>query len=69
MPRPDGNARYTTSRQTGPIPPGANYDETTYGYDLMGRRNMVRSPGGTITRTVFDVRNNAVAVYVGTTGH
>jgi YD repeat-containing protein len=46
--------------------PGRNYDETRYGYDRMDRQNMVRSPGGTITRTVFDVRNNATAVYVGT---
>ena len=27
---------------------------------------MTRSAGGTITRTVFDVRNNAVETYVGT---
>jgi len=46
--------------------PGENYDETTYGYDVMDRANKVRSPGGTITRTVFDVRNQAVQVYVGT---
>ena len=35
---------------------GTNYDETTYGHDFMGRQNMVTSPGGTISRTVFDTR-------------
>ena len=46
--------------------PGEHYDEATFGYDVMDRQNMVRSPGGTITRTVFDVRNQATQVYVGT---
>ena len=46
--------------------PGKNYDETTYGYDIMDRQNKVRTPGGTINRTVFDVRNQVVQVYVGT---
>ena len=46
--------------------PGVNYDETIYGQDIMNRQNMTRPPGGTITRIVFDTRNNAVATYVGT---
>ncbi|MBX9677780.1 MAG: hypothetical protein K2X38_03370 [Gemmataceae bacterium] len=45
---------------------GLNYDESLSGYDLMLRRNRTVTPRGTITRTVFDVRNNAVAAYVGT---
>ena len=32
----------------------------------MNRQNMTRAPGGTITRTVFDVRDNAVQTFVGT---
>jgi RHS repeat-associated protein len=45
---------------------GTNYDQTTFAYDWMGRRNMQKSPGGTITRTVFDQSDRAVCVYVGT---
>ena len=45
---------------------GTNYNETTFGYDVMGRRDTVTTPGGTITQTVFDVRNNPIEVYVGT---
>lgn len=45
---------------------GTNYDQTDYGYDSMKRRNRVVTPGGTITFSVFDVRNLAVSVYVGT---
>ncbi|MBN8625472.1 MAG: RHS repeat-associated core domain-containing protein [Planctomycetes bacterium] len=44
----------------------ANYDETTFEYDLMGRQNRARSPGGTITQTVFDPRGLVAAVWVGT---
>jgi YD repeat-containing protein len=43
----------------------ANYDQTTFGYDSLGRQNMVKSPGGTITRTVFDARGLALRAYVG----
>ena len=43
-----------------------NFDETTYAYDLMGRRNRVRSPGGTITRTTFDSRGLPIGTWVGT---
>ena len=45
---------------------GTNYDETDYGYDLMQRQNRNVTPGGTITRTVIDSRNNPIKVYVGT---
>lgn len=45
---------------------GTNYDQTNFGYDSMDRRNRVVTPGGTITATVFDVRNLPERVYVGT---
>ncbi|HEY5313267.1 MAG TPA: RHS repeat domain-containing protein, partial [Pirellulales bacterium] len=45
---------------------GTNYDQTSYGYTALGLQNMVRSPGGTITRTVYDALNRVVSVYVGT---
>ena len=32
----------------------------------MGRQNKSVTPGGTITRTVFDARGHALADYVGT---
>jgi RHS repeat-associated protein len=45
---------------------GINYDETDYSFDEMVRQNRVVTPGGTITRTVYEVRNNATQVWVGT---
>ena len=45
---------------------GVNYDETDFGYDIMFRQNRQVTPGGTITRTVFDVRDNASQSWVGT---
>ena len=57
---------YHTIPSSGEGTAGANYDETTFGHDAMGRQNMLKSPGGTITRTVFDFQGNPVAVYVGT---
>lgn len=61
--------------QSGPLSPlsgindgeeGVNYLETFYGYDSMGRRNRVVDPTHTITRTVFDVRNQPVSQWIGT---
>ncbi|MDZ4847682.1 MAG: RHS repeat-associated core domain-containing protein [Pirellulaceae bacterium] len=43
-----------------------NYDQTTFGYDSMKRRNRVVVPSGTITRTVYDVRGQSTKAYVGT---
>ncbi len=37
---------------------GTNYDQTNFGYDVMQRPNRSQTPGGTINRTVFDVRGN-----------
>ena len=49
-----------------PGSPGTNYLQTSFGYDWMNRRNMVMTPAGTITRTVFDERDNPTGVWVGT---
>ena len=57
---------YHTIPACGRARSGTNYDETEFGYDSAGRQNMVKTPGGTITRTVFDVRGGADEVYVGT---
>ena len=43
-----------------------DYDETQFGYDCMGRRNCLKSPGGTIARIVRDIRGQVVKSYVGT---
>jgi RHS repeat-associated protein len=45
---------------------GTHYAQTTYGYDAIDRQNYQKTPGGTITRTTFDVYGHAAAVYVGT---
>jgi hypothetical protein len=45
---------------------GTNYDQTTFGYNSMKRRNRTVSPGGTITFHVLDVRDQIVKTYVGT---
>ena len=57
---------YHTIPTSGDGSSGTNYDESTYGYDAMGRQNKSVTPGGTISRTVFDARGHAVADYVGT---
>ncbi len=48
---------------------GTNYAQTSFDYDSMGRQNKLTAPGGTITGTTFDCRNNPTAVYVGTSGN
>ncbi len=66
------NTLLTFTRQYHNIPASGaglsdvNYAETSYGHDSMGRQNMQETPGGTITRTVFDCRGNPTEVYVGT---
>ena len=45
---------------------GTNYDQMDYGYDSMGRQNKVTSGGGTITKTVFDVRGLSTETWMGT---
>jgi hypothetical protein len=43
-----------------------NYYSTGYGFDARGRQNMVKSPTGTISRTVYDVLNRTASSWVGT---
>lgn len=45
---------------------GINYDQARYGYDVMRRRNRATTPGGTITREVYDSRGLVVSVWGGT---
>jgi YD repeat-containing protein len=45
---------------------GTNYGQSDFGYDVMNRRVRVRSPGRTITRTVYDARGRVASVWVGT---
>ncbi len=62
----------TASRAYSQIPafglglPGANYDETDYGYDIMDRGDMTTTPGGTITAKVFDPRGLVTGIFIGT---
>jgi len=43
-----------------------NYAETVFGYDAMGRLDRVVSPGGTITRTVYDDIGRTGSTWIGT---
>lgn len=45
---------------------GANYNETLYSYDDMGRQNRVVDATGTIEKRIFDVRDLVTSVLVGT---
>lgn len=60
------NRAYHAIPASGDGSSGTNYDESTFGYDGLGRQNKSVTPGGTIRRTVFDARGHAVADYVGT---
>jgi len=57
---------YHTIPTSGVGSPGTSYDETNFGYDVMKRRNRQVTPGGTITRTVFDPRGLTLSTWVGT---
>ena len=43
-----------------------NYYETSLLYDQFGRRNVTISPDGTITKTVFDWKDNPTQTWIGT---
>jgi RHS repeat-associated protein len=45
---------------------GTNYNETRFGYDSLGTENRTVSPGGTITRKVFNPRKQVLEVWTGT---
>lgn len=57
---------YHTIPASGTGSPGTNYDETVFGYDSLKRRNRHVTPGGTITRIVFDILGRPQKMYVGT---
>lgn len=57
---------YHSIPATGTGSEGTNYDETTFGYDSMKRRNRTETPGGTITFNVFDARGMVEKTYTGT---
>jgi len=57
---------YHTIPASGTGVSGTNYDQTDFGYDSNGRQNQQTSPGGTITKTVFDPRSLPVSTSIGT---
>ena len=57
---------YHTIPPSGNGSSGTNYDETDFAYSAMGRQNYVQTPGGTITRSVYDVRGQEVSQWIGT---
>ena len=62
----------TATRLYHTIPPSGvgtsstNYDEQRFAYDSRGRTNMIATPGGTITRSIFDHHGNRTAEWIGT---
>jgi len=57
---------YHTIPDSGEGESGTNYDQTDFEYNASRILNRQKTPGGTITFTVFDVRGNPTKVYVGT---
>ena len=57
---------YHTIPDSGEGASGSNYDQTDFEYNASRIMNRQKTPGGTITFTVFDVRGNPTKVYVGT---
>ena len=45
---------------------GVNYNETEYGYDVMGRASRVQTPRGTVMRLVYHPRGWVLGEWVGT---
>lgn len=60
------NRRYHTIPASGIGTSSANYDQTSFDHDTMGRSNRTVTPGGTITFTVFDARSQAEEIWIGT---
>jgi len=67
--RPQSTRVYHRIPLSGDGEEGSDYDETRYGYDLMGRQNRTVTPGGTITRLVRDSRGLVTGQWVGTNDH
>jgi hypothetical protein len=57
---------YHTIPSSGEGAAGTNYDQTNFDYDNVLRRHRHETPGGTITRLVFDARGNEIKSYTGT---
>jgi len=57
---------YHTIPTSGEGESGTNYDQTDFEYNASRIMNRQKSPGGTISFTVFDVRGNPTKLYVGT---
>ena len=68
----DDQGRTTSTRVYHDIPSsgtgvvGTSYGQTNYGYDALERRNRVKAPGGTITRTVWTAPQRVASEWVGT---
>ncbi len=57
---------YHTIPASGTGTSGTDYDETDYAYDVMDRLLRVQTPGGTLTRNVYEPRGLVIGIYVGT---
>ncbi len=57
---------YHTIPVTGSGSSGVNFDETAYGYDVLDRKNRTKTPGGTITRAVYNPMGWLTQSWVGT---
>ena len=55
---------YSTAPVLGTL--NANYYQTTYGYDVYGRQNVVTAPTGTITENVYNAQDWLTQTLVGT---
>lgn len=57
---------YHTIPASGAGSEGTHYEQTSFGYDVMKRRNRTVTPGGTITFDVFNTRGQSMESWVGT---
>jgi hypothetical protein len=57
--------RYYRIPESGEGAENQDYNATRFGYDVMNIQNRSVSPGGTITRTVYDSRGLKLAVWIG----
>ena len=57
---------YFTIPTNGPGEESAHYNATRYHYDAYGRRDLIISPDGTVTKTVFDWQDNPTQTWLGT---
>jgi hypothetical protein len=62
----DSTRVYHTIPASGEGQSGTHYDQTDFQYNALRTMNRHKTPGGTITFTVFDARSNPSKIYVGT---